>query len=72
MTYVVTGSNDEIIAEFNTLKPRKAAGPDNLPPKFFLHPDEKCFRWLRLLNPNQHDIKTRLSQMVKIKFSRKF
>jgi len=28
MTYVVTGSNDEIIAEFNTLKPRKAAGPE--------------------------------------------
>jgi len=42
-------SNDEIIVAFKTLKSGKAPRPDNLHPEFFLHLDEKCYRWLRLL-----------------------
>ena len=32
-----------------TLKAGIAPGPDNLQPEIFLHRDEKCFEWLRIL-----------------------
>ena len=40
---------NEVMAIIKTLKAGKAPGPDNFHPEFFLHLDEKCFEWLRIL-----------------------
>ena len=43
---------NKVITAIKTLKAGKAPGPDNLHPEFFLHFDEKCFEWLRILFSN--------------------
>ena len=42
-------STNEVMAIIKTLKVGKAPGPDNFHPEFFLHLDEKCFEWFRIL-----------------------
>ena len=46
-------STNEVMVAIKTLKTGKAPGPDNLHPEFFLHFDDKCFEWLRILFSNR-------------------